>query len=896
MIQSSFAIILYLNCLIKVFGIQETISTSFKDSTFSDADNWVVVGAQPQITQCSTKTLFGGYNIFGAKTSITKTIALPPHYQLNMAFLFCNIDISNVYMLIVYFDQNIGYSVQVSPTQANSICGNGAVGDSCSNFRATFSHSSPTAVILVTTTMTQPADQQFWGIRDIIIYVDKCPDGCLLCKATDLTVQCLGWQVFHTSWAQLNINEISSDGWNVNFGIAEATQCGSTALFGGSNKFGVDTDLSQSFFNIPKHDKLRIQFLWTKIESWNQEAASMLVNGAKVWETKFLSSDGYNWQICGEQPDKNLKTCFYRVDVELNQTSQLDITFTTNIYSTTQQQSFGIRDFVIYTRYCPQGTYWTGVSDFICQYCYKSCYKCDGPNQEDCTDCGDPTIYKKQLVAGQCKCISRTIEQDNIDGTTSCQTCNPKCERCYKPFDNTVNQYCTMCLEGLNRVVSDQFMCVCRTGYGEDGISEACFKCHYTCEHCNGFLANNCTTCSSQSNRILTSDNQCICNIGYYDTGINDIICKKICHNTCSSCTLAGVDQCTGCPITRKPDRTGTTFQCLCKNSHQYSDETKLECQECHLTCLTCNGGQDSNCLTCDIAYRKLSMQKCICPNGYYDKGQLICSPCHKKCMTCFGPAENNCLTCSNSNNRVFKTNLCICPDTYMEKQVGDVMCYKCSYRCSSCSVKIENCTACPLQSYRDLGTDNSCSCQANMYDQLNNPICIPCHYTCLTCKGPESNQCSSCYTQIMRQLDPSGSCLCMNSYYDPGKAGCLGINQTILACNPRCLNCAISADNCISCKSDRYLQGNTCICQNKINGALISKYEKSGKVDCLSCHYSCLDCYGSEFNQCTKCLDSEGRILSNSTCLCASPNIDIGKPQCQCLILEINTRMPIQL
>ncbi|CAD8190570.1 unnamed protein product [Paramecium octaurelia] len=823
MIQSSFAIIAYLNCIIQVFGIQETVSDSFSESTFSDADGWVVIGA-------------------------------------------------------------------VSPTQANSMCGNEAVGDACLNSKVTIGHSSSTAIILITSTMTadsvknQNIFKQFWGIRAITIYVDKCPDGCLLCNATDLAIQCLVWQVFYRSWTQLNVNEISSNGWNVKNGISEATQCGSTALFGGSTKFQIATVVSQSFSNIPKHDKMKISFLLAKIDDWFNYQVQLTVDGTLVWKKVFGSGDGYNWYICGVE--QQYKTQFYRVEVELyHERSQLDVSFS----SITQKvkvtpQSYGIRDLVIYIRYCPQGTYWTGVIDLICQYCHNSCYKCDGPKSEDCTDCGDPMIYQKQLVAGQCSCLERTVQQDNIDGTTSCfciqsqlclLACHPKCERCYKPFDNTVNQYCTMCLQGQNRVVSDLFMCVCRTGYGDDGISEVCFKCHYSCEHCNGFLANNCTTCLSSSNRILTSESQCLCKLGYFDTGTNDVFCKKICHNACSSCTLPGVDQCTSCPVTRQPDIIGANFQCLCKNSHQYSDDTKLECQECHFTCLICYGGQESNCLTCDIAYRQFSMQKCICPNGYYDQGQLICSPCHYKCMTCFGPAENNCLTCANSNNRILKNNICLCPDMYLENQ-ADPMCYKCSYRCSSCSVKTENCTACPLQSYRDLGTDNACSCQTNMYEQPNNPICIPCHYTCLTCNGPESNQCTSCYTQIMRQLDPLGSCLCMNSYYDPGQAGCL-------ACNPRCLNCENFADNCISCKSDRFLQGNTCICPNKINGVLISKYEKPGKVDCLSCHYSCLECNGSEFNQCTKCLDSEGRILINSTCVCASPNVDIGQPQCQC-------------
>ncbi|CAD8207740.1 unnamed protein product [Paramecium octaurelia] len=230
-------------------------------------------------------------------------------------------------------------------------------------------------------------------------------------------------------------------------------------------------------------------------------------------------------------------------------------------------------------------------------------------------------------------------------------------------------------------------------------------------------------------------------------------------------------------------------------------------------------------------------MKKCIFFNGYYDEGQLQCS-------SNYFEYEKGALVQLKIIICTWKNSLTLCATNV-------------HIVCSSCSVKTENCTACPLQSYRDLGIDNACSCQTNMYEQPNNPICIPCHYTCFTCNGTESNQCTSCYTEIMRQSNDSGSCLCMNKYYDAGKPDCQ-------ACSPQCLNCANSAD------SYRYLFGNTCICQNKRTGAFISMYEVQGKADCQSCHYSCLDCNGSQFNQCTKCLDSEARILSNSTCVCA--------------------------
>jgi hypothetical protein len=42
-------------------------------------------------------------------------------------------------------------------------------------------------------------------------------------------------------------------------------------------------------------------------------------------------------------------------------------------------------------------------------------------------------------------------------------------------------------------------------------------------------------------------------------------------------------------------------------------------CVPCHVTCKTCTGGLNSNCLTC-YSYRWVSLGACVaqCPNGTY--------------------------------------------------------------------------------------------------------------------------------------------------------------------------------------------------------------------------------------------------------------------------------------
>lgn len=38
-----------------------------------------------------------------------------------------------------------------------------------------------------------------------------------------------------------------------------------------------------------------------------------------------------------------------------------------------------------------------------------------------------------------------------------------------------------MCIPGQNRIVSEDLKCICRDGYGEDGILDICFSISHIC-------------------------------------------------------------------------------------------------------------------------------------------------------------------------------------------------------------------------------------------------------------------------------------------------------------------------------------------------------------------------------------------------------------------------------
>lgn len=82
-------------------------------------------------------------------------------------------------------------------------------------------------------------------------------------------------------------------------------------------------------------------------------------------------------------------------------------------------------------------------------------------------------------------------------------------------------------------------------------------------------------------------------------------------------------------------------------------------CASCHLSCLTCNGSSESQCITCRSG-RFSHDGKCLnsCPDGYYgDKKRQECMACPTGCATC----SNNgfCLTCKE-NWMKNKKNRCI--------------------------------------------------------------------------------------------------------------------------------------------------------------------------------------------------------------------------------------------
>ena len=92
-----------------------------------------------------------------------------------------------------------------------------------------------------------------------------------------------------------------------------------------------------------------------------------------------------------------------------------------------------------------------------------------------------------------------------------------------------------------------------------------------------------------------------------------------------------------------------------------------------------CVGGNEANdCTTCrsETDHRTLSEGSCLCNNRYYDNDVEVCArkllwrdlniyllACHYSCLTCDGSEATNCLSCESSDfrNPVSESNTCTC-------------------------------------------------------------------------------------------------------------------------------------------------------------------------------------------------------------------------------------------
>ncbi|KAL4470078.1 hypothetical protein ABPG72_008737 [Tetrahymena utriculariae] len=493
---------------------------------------------------------------------------------------------------------------------------------------------------------------------------------------------------------------------------------------------------------------------------------------------------------------------------------------------------------------CNDG-YYDQVGVRACQKCHYSCATCSGPGVSQCLTC--PADRDKNLLVGICTCKSQNFD-DPISQT--CKQCDLSCSSC-----SNLNT-CFSCSDPL--MILKNGACTCPLGYylnKQPGNLNSCLPCHYTCKTClNNGQNDNCLTCAHYSRTFQynqTASDQtgtCNCADNLFESTINPIQCVQ-CHYTCLTCQGGQSNQCLSCDpnmnreLSSKPSP--GPAQCNCLPNYQASSGTAL-CTNCDISCKTCSGPTYDECLTCDTT-RKLTPSGagniCPCNDGFYETNQPSCKQCHYSCLTCDGPNNYNCLTCLvGSNRQNGQIPLCPCQNYFYDDGISQ-NCVACNYQCAQCLLGQPNvCTSCLLSDYRVYNPlTQKCDCIRGYYDK-NISLCDKCDPQCVTCQGV-SNQCLTCDGLKYRTLDPlSNKCVCQPGYFS-NDTNNLDLCQK---CQSICATCDNKTGLCITCSGSNRDFTQNCKCQ--------SGYSDVGGV-CQKCDRTCPNqCVGPLKTQCSDC------------------------------------------
>lgn len=176
------------------------------------------------------------------------------------------------------------------------------------------------------------------------------------------------WDI--TKWFWTDLTDIGAEGWTVDNARADKTTCGGITMFGGFGLFGKDA-LIKNRIKLTPHYRLKVKLLMAKIDSWDNERGILKVDGVEAWSQAFAHNQGYWNNICGQASD--WRELLVRVEVEVAHTkSDVLIEFTSTLNEAPENESWGIRDFFLYSAQCA-----------------KDCAECTGPKPADCSKCAN---------------------------------------------------------------------------------------------------------------------------------------------------------------------------------------------------------------------------------------------------------------------------------------------------------------------------------------------------------------------------------------------------------------------------------------------------------------------------------------------------------------------------
>lgn len=557
---------------------------------------------------------------------------------------------------------------------------------------------------------------------------------------------------------------------------------------------------------------------------------------------------------------------------------------------------------------CAPGKY---LSSLACLLCHNSCLTCSGGNPSQCLSCKSGASLPAGFSTGACSCSPGFFTDPSTGGClpcdstcNTCQTAATSCLSCKPARPILLGTACLACDSNCVTCVDNTTKCTSCSA-GKTLVATSCLPCHAHCATCSGVNANNCNSCKDSANQTLVSQT-CVCRAGTfieasgmcsscsspcktcsstpssctscfdgsYNTGLQCLLCDK----ECLTCNGGNRTNCLTCKTPSLMNY--SNGECLCIQGHYMSPSTG-NCTLCHPTCLTCSGGTDTSCLSCPSPLPSPVLGSCACADGKYkDPLSTVCTPCHNSCATCSQAGESACSTCKA--NATISSGRCQCnPGFFMNPETG--ACSGCHYTCQTCAGPgLDNCTG---ECTPNAGKYNSrviagvtnfiCECVESFY-LTDEGTCSGCHISCRFCTGPLSTDCCK-YCRADQDLialpNDKYVCRCQNTnkYLNLASGLCTW-------CGFGCLTCSGGLQtDCITCfsnftkQTDGSCQSNVPVVLPPVGGGNGGGSGATNPYVPIFCHVTCRTCTGDGINQCLSCKDGSNAILTEGTCKCAS-------------------------
>ncbi|CAD8105868.1 unnamed protein product [Paramecium primaurelia] len=335
-------------------------------------EGWTLDGeGKAEANECAGVQLFGGFGKLGRKANLWKRFTnLPPHFQVKVKVQMWKIDSWDNELFLMEIDDQEKFRQAFAYNEGVDLCGvdTGAKqgegwAEKIVNIEINVPHKFPEVKVLMKSTLDEPPENESWGVRDFQLFAAQCFKGCTGCTGpakSDCTSCGQGFDLVNgeckegIKWMTLNRfffnDEQDFQGlqdWipsNVFQNQNPFSTCGQKKLFGGYQRFGVRAKAERNF-NLPKHSRLRIQFQFWKIDSWDDEKFQVFVDGKVVFERSFGFSTPGQAKICGA-PQSTWMTYFFNVDVIIEHTNPTaNIVLSSTLDQGADDESWGFREF-----------------------------------------------------------------------------------------------------------------------------------------------------------------------------------------------------------------------------------------------------------------------------------------------------------------------------------------------------------------------------------------------------------------------------------------------------------------------------------------------------------------------------------------------------------------------